>query len=275
MMNDKLQTRYLKCLQAERKTPSHDELRSLVHRHLHRFPFENVSKFHYYLQGGSGLQWVPSLETFLDEFERNGLGGNCYILNAHFGSLLQSLGYEVELVRATGGNTHLANRVAVEGRMYYVDVGYGAPLFEPLSLEEEPRFNRCGEEVEIIRLEADRFLIDRRAGGQSFVAKTIEWSPVAWESFDEVIAHSLRDEADNPFMRRIVATVFKKGTAYSVINRKLMIKRDHGSEVHEFTWKQEWMEMMNVTFGFSKERLAQAVDFVESREGAARLFADG
>lgn len=275
-MNEQLQARYLKCLRAERKAPSLEELRTLVHRHLHRFPFENVSKIHYYRQvGNAGLRWVPSLETFLDEFERNGLGGNCYILNAHFGSLLRSLGYEAELVRATGGNTHLANRVAADGRMYYVDVGYGAPLFEPLSLEEEPRFRRCGEEVEIVKLEANRFLIDRRAGGQSFVAKTIEWSPATWESFDEVISHSLRDEADNPFMRRIVATVFRQGAAYSVVDRKLTIKRDDGTETHEFTRRREWMDMMNVTFGFSKDRLAQAVDFVESREGAARLFPDG
>ncbi|OXM87001.1 arylamine N-acetyltransferase [Paenibacillus rigui] len=272
-MDEKLQDRYLSCLEIERQAPALEYLRRLTKLHLHRFPFENISKLHYYMhQGKIGLGWLPSLETFLDHFEKNGLGGNCYILNAHFGSLLRSLGFQVELVRAMGGNIHLANKVTVEGRSYYVDVGYGAPLFEPLYLEEQPRFSRCGEEVEIVRLKADRFMIDRRTNGQSFVTKTIEWAPVSLESFEEAITHSLRDEDENPFMRRIVATLYKQGAAYSVINQKLLIKKNTGTEVHEYINKPEWMDMMSVTFGFTEDMLDQALEFVENRAGYARFF---
>lgn len=67
-----------------------------------------------------------------------------------------------EVVRATNGNAHLANKVTVEGRSHYVDVGYGALLFEPLVLEEQPRFSRRGEEVGIVRISPNRYMMDRR-----------------------------------------------------------------------------------------------------------------
>ncbi|GMK39696.1 hypothetical protein PCCS19_27510 [Paenibacillus sp. CCS19] len=272
-MDKALQKRYLSCLQADIQMPTMEYLRLLVRRHLHKIPFENLSKFHYYLnQGKTGWGWLPSLEAFLDHVERERLGGNCYILNLHFGRLLQSLGFQTEIVRATNGNAHLANKVTVEGRAYYVDVGYGAPLFEPLDLEEQPRFSRRGEEVEIVRLDASRYMIDRRANGQSFVTKYIEWTPVEAESFEPDIAHSLRDEEDNPFMRRIVVTLFKPDAAYSVINQKLFIKTDHSTEVHEYSRKQDWMAMMETMFGFREDRLDQALRFVAERGN--RLFAE-
>ncbi|HZG84792.1 arylamine N-acetyltransferase [Paenibacillus sp.] len=262
---------YLAALELEAAPPGLELLRALTHRHLHRFPFENISKIHYYLhRSREGLPWLPSGEAFLGHYNSYGFGGNCYILNAHFGRLLRELGFEVEYVRATGGNAHLANRVTVDGRSYYVDVGYGAPLFEPLDPEEQPQFSRRGEEIKIAKLTPGRYLIDRRANGQTIVAKQIEWRPVTLESFDADIAHSLRDEDDNPFMRRIVATSFKPGAAYSVINQKLFVKTDAGTEMHEYTSKAEWIEMLRWTFGFQSDLVLQALDFVEERSG--RLF---
>ncbi|RAP73371.1 arylamine N-acetyltransferase [Paenibacillus montanisoli] len=273
-MDKALQKRYLYCLQTDIRNPTLDYLHVLVKRHLHTIPFENLSKFHYYVNHGkTGFRWLPSMDTYLNHVEQERLGGNCYILNLHFGRLLQSLGFQVEVVRATSGNAHLANKVTVEGRSYYVDVGYGAPLFEPLDLEEQPRFSRRGEEVEIVRLDTGRYVIDRRMNGQSFVTKCIEWTPVEIESFEPDITHSLRDEEDNPFMRRIVATLFKPDAAYSVINQKLIIKTDDGTEIHECARKQDWIVMMEKTFGFQAEMLNQALRFVADRGN--RLFSEG
>ncbi|MFD0681677.1 MULTISPECIES: arylamine N-acetyltransferase [unclassified Paenibacillus] len=273
-MDDLLfQSRYLNLLQTESTTPDLDCLRGLVKLHLHRIPFENISKFHYYLhQGQTGEQWLPTMDTYLTNITNKGLGGNCYILNAHFGRLLQSLGFKVDIIRATGGNTHLALKVTVNNKAYYVDVGYGAPLFEPLSLEELPCFSRCGEEVEITKLGNYQYRIDRRTNGQSFVTKCIEWNPVSLESFDEVITHSLRDEEDNPFMRRIVATVFKQNIGYSVINHKLFIKTDQSTVVHDYTRKPDWMEIMRMTFGFEADVLEEALEFLKVR--GVHLFAN-
>ncbi|WP_248928830.1 arylamine N-acetyltransferase [Paenibacillus hamazuiensis] len=272
-MEDLLLQQYLSCLRIEKRMPTLEYLRLLVERHLHLVPFENLSKFHYYLnRGTSGFKWFPSMDIYLDRLERENLGGNCYILNVHFGSLLRALGFQAEIVRATGGNAHWANRVTVEGRAFYVDIGYGAPLFEPLRLEEEPRFFRCGEEVEIVRLSSTRFMIDRRANGQSIVTKYIEWMPVEVNDFEQDITHSLRDEDDNPFMRRIVVTLFKQGAAYSVVDRKLFVKSDQGTEIHEFSRKSDWISMMEKSFGFRQAALEEALRFIAERGN--RLFAE-
>jgi arylamine N-acetyltransferase len=271
MMNSTQRDTYLAILQAQLEPPTFDHLRTLVNLHLNRIPFENVSKLHYYMhRSRTGLQWLPDTDMYLNDVTEKGLGGNCYILNAHFVDLLRALDYRVDIVRATGGNTHLALMVTVEGHSYYVDVGYGAPLFEPLSLDEEPRFSRCGEEVEIRKLGGGHYLIDRRANGQSFVAKTIERMPVSLVSFDEAITHSLRDEDENPFMRRIVATLFKQGIGYSVINHKLFVKSGSGTEVHEFTRKRDWLDMMRGTFRMEPEPLEGALDFLAAR--GVKLF---
>jgi len=270
-MNSQLKSLYLSLLQMEEEVPAFDYLQRLVSRHLQRFPFENVSKFHYYSVGGiAGMKWLPSLETFLNHRLDRGMGGNCYILNAHFGSLLRALGFDVGIVRATGGNMHLGLMVTIEAQAYYVDVGYGAPLFQPLVLEEQPRFSRCGEEVEVRKIGDNHFMIDRRTNGQSFVVKYIEWTPVSLDSFEDAITHSLRDEADNPFMRRIVATVFKDGIGHSVVNHKLFLKSNEGTEVHEYTDKQEWLAMMNATFGIQSGAVEEALAFLERRD--VKLF---
>jgi arylamine N-acetyltransferase len=273
MLNEKLQERYLKLLHVEKQAPTLDYLRLLIKSHLHSIPFENISKFHYYLhRSTTGLEWLPGAEEWMDHVENYGLGGNCYILNTRFGELLHSLGFHTELVRATEGNVHLANWVTVDGRSYYVDVGYGAPLFDPLDLVEEPRFSRRGEEVEITRLEPDRYRIDRKAGGKTFVSKIIEWKPVDLESFGPVITHSNRDEEENPFMRRVVATLFKPEAAYSVINQKLFVKSDQSTEVHEYPYREDWLQMMQSVFGFHRDMLEQALRFLEAR--GIRLFGD-
>ncbi|RKN82008.1 arylamine N-acetyltransferase [Paenibacillus ginsengarvi] len=271
MLTATLRNRYLDHLQTLEQPPSLDYLRKLIKLHLGRFPFENLSKFHYYThKGQKGLEWLPDMELFLDNCVSRGMGGNCYILNSHFGALLESLGFQVELVRATGGNTHLALRVTIDKQMYYVDVGYGAPLLEPLVLEEQPRFSRLGEEIEITRLGPGRFIIDRRAGGQSFVTKTIEWEPVRLDDFEEVITDSLRDRDDNPFMRRIVVTLLQEDRAYSVMNNKLFVKTNERTEVHEYTKQSDWIAMMKSTYGLDEEALRSSVDFVAER--GVKLF---
>lgn len=71
-------------------------------------------------------------------------------------------------------------------------------------------------------------------------------------------------------MRRIVVTRFHEEAAYSVVNRKLLVKTSHGTEAHEYTDRNEWMEMIRTTFGITSETLVQALRFLEDR--GIRLF---
>ncbi|MBS4211073.1 arylamine N-acetyltransferase [Neobacillus rhizophilus] len=261
---DQWTKKYLSILNVEAAAPNYEFLQRLVEAHLHRLPFEVCSKY-YYFSTKKDNELIPSKEKFLDNFLERGFGGNCYILNIHFGELLQSLGFEAKFVRARGGNNHLALMVTIEGKSYYSDVGYMAPLFEPLLIEKEPYLIRCGEEIIIKKEKELEYLIDRRTGGKSFVVKTIEWVPVQLESFKEDIFHSHRDEGENPFMRRIVATIFKERVSYAVVNSKLIIKSDQHIQVQNFEDKDEWLNMMQSTFNLHKQDLEFALNFLKER----------
>ncbi|MGJ7910067.1 arylamine N-acetyltransferase [Neobacillus sp. LXY-1] len=261
---DQWTKQYLSILEIEEAKPDYPYLQRLTEAHLHRIPFELCSKFHYFSNRESE-NLIPSKNEFMNHLLEFGWGGNCYILNIHFGQLLQSLGFDVKIVRARGGNNHLGLMVSIGGKSYYTDVGYMAPLFEPLYLENEPYLVQCGEEIMIKRMDVNRFLIDRKQGGQSFVTKTIEWEPVELDSFQEDIIHSHRDEDENPFMRRFVATIFKERAAYSVVNNRLWIKSNHHIQVNEFHDKKEWMKMINSHYGLRERELEESLQFLENR----------
>ena len=239
-------------------------MQSLVETHLHRVPFEIISKYNYYSTRNQ-KELIPCKDEYLENLLEKGWGGNCYILNIHFGNLLQSLGFDVKTVRARGGNNHLGLMVTLNGKSYYTDVGYMAPLFEPLLIEDEPYLIRCGEEIMIKKVGSQQYLFDRRSGGQSFVAKTIEWFPVEIESFKEDIIHAHRDQDDNPFMRRIVATIFKNRVSYAVMNSKLIVKSDSDIQITDFTDREEWIQMMEKTFHLQKQDLLFGLNFLEER----------
>lgn len=263
--------RYLQLLGLSREQPGPGYLKRLTEAHLHCFPFELVSKYHYYANRFTRKGLIPDREEFLGQFAERGWGGNCYILNGRFGELLRELGFDVSYVRARGGNDHLGIMAdAGEGKRY-VDVGYMAPLFEPLELAREPHLVRCGEEI-IIRRESDReFVIDRRTGGQSFVVKTIEWEAVPLDSFEEAIRHAHRDEDENPFMRRMVAVLYKDRVCYQAVNTKLLVKSDRETKIYDYADRQEWLRMMESVFGLKRQDLLGVLEFLSER--GVELFA--
>ncbi|MGG3467033.1 arylamine N-acetyltransferase [Neobacillus pocheonensis] len=264
MKLDSWTERYLDFLGLEAKKPSYHYCKQLVESHFHQVPFEICSKF-YYFKNKDLSNLIPSKEEYMEHLLEKGWGGNCYILNIHFGLLLQSLGFDIKYIRARGGNNHLALMVTIDDKSYYTDVGYMAPLFEPLQIEKEPYLVRCGEEIIIKRKSSNEYMIDRRTGGQSFVTKTIEWFPVGLESFTKDIIHSHRDDNDNPFMRRMVATIFKEHVSYAVMNSKLIIKSDKEIIIKDFNNKTEWLQMMKSTFNLKKQDLEFALDFLNER----------
>ena len=100
--------------------------------HLRRVPFENISKL--WLKKRTGAATIPSLEQHLEGIEDHGFGGTCYANNPHFCLLLRHLGYEVDLCGAdmSRPDVHVVSIVRLHGREYLVDVGYGAPFYEPM-----------------------------------------------------------------------------------------------------------------------------------------------
>lgn len=126
---------YLGILGIEPGEPDLTGLTRLLSAHLAIIPFENISKL-YYLKKYN-LKEIPGPDLYLEGIQHNHFGGTCYSNNYYFFRLLNYLGYHVSLCGAdmSEPEVHTVILVNIEGREFLVDVGYGAPLTPPISLD--------------------------------------------------------------------------------------------------------------------------------------------
>jgi N-hydroxyarylamine O-acetyltransferase len=144
-ITDTLTERYLQRLGLDPEPPSADALRRLHRAQVERVPYETL-----WIHLGDLWSADP-----VDAFERVATttrGGFCFQLNGAFGELLRRLGYDVTLhvggVHGPGGpdpaalTNHLVLTVAghptddAPAGQWYVDVGLGDALHDPLPLVE-------------------------------------------------------------------------------------------------------------------------------------------
>jgi N-hydroxyarylamine O-acetyltransferase len=120
--------------------PAATTLRALQIAHMRTIPFENLD---IHLQRPITLQ----LEDLFDKIVLRRRGGFCYELNGLFASLLENMGFLVELLSARDAHAdgsygpefdHLALHVRCPrdaSRSWLVDVGWGDTFQEPLHLD--------------------------------------------------------------------------------------------------------------------------------------------
>lgn len=157
--------RYLRLLEIDDIPAGLEGLQKVVHQHLLRAPFENVSKLLLLDAEGSGR--VTRLAEFLDGIENLDLGGTCYTNNPFLAELLLALGYDAELLGADmqNPNVHTCVRVRIGSVAYHADVGYGAPFRRPMPLDQLPH--------EIVQGDA-RYVFDADRDGEGH-SMTVFW----------------------------------------------------------------------------------------------------
>lgn len=132
--------RYLDFLGVERSTPSLEALSALVRAHCLAVPFENVTSLLRRRRHPTGPVPPPDPETLLSSWERRAGGGVCFEIVPMVTRLLVGLGYAAHPVlgQISLPNGHQAVVVMLGGRRHLVDLGNGAPLFEPIPLDGSP-----------------------------------------------------------------------------------------------------------------------------------------
>jgi arylamine N-acetyltransferase len=132
--------RYLALLGVEHPSPSLDALTRLVHAHVQRVPFENVTALLRRRDHPTGSVPPMDLDAMLDTWERRAGGGICFEQAAMFSRLVASLGYDSYLMVAQVSlpNGHQAIHLTLDGRRYLVDLGTGGPIFQPIPLDDLP-----------------------------------------------------------------------------------------------------------------------------------------
>ena len=219
---------YLRLLGIEGCPSGLHGLRTLVRRHLSCVPFENISKL--LLYDRERTVRVTAMREFLDGIEDWDLGGTCYTNNPYLTDLLRALGYDADLLGAdmSRPNVHTCIRVRIGPAAYHVDVGFAAPLREPIRLDGLPAEVDEG---------SNRYVLDwdRGSGGlrlSMFSGAGNAEGYVAHEParprefFDPVVLNSYAPDAW--FLNRLRISRIFDGYSVDLIDRKLW--RHEGGE---------------------------------------------
>ncbi len=138
--------RYLALLGLERAAPSLDGLGRLVRAQVATVAFENSRSLLRRAAAGAGPVAPIDPEALLAAWEARGAGGVCFEHTELFGRLLRGLGYSVVSLAGeiSFPGSHQALLVEVGGARWLVDVGNGAPFFEPVPLDRPFEVRRAG-----------------------------------------------------------------------------------------------------------------------------------
>ncbi len=258
---------YIQYLKLTREAPSLNYLQRLIQRHLSYIPYETFSKFHYFNHHSS---FVPSLQEFVQNLVEKGWGGTCYTLNINFSRLLGELGFACSLVRVSPG--HLAIMVVFNERKYYVDVGYGSPITKPVELESKRRhvLHGFGEEIIFTQKTIDRYEVDRRSNGKTFVKKEIEWNPLTEEDITGDILASYADENHNKTMRRMTAVRFNGHECYFLRDQSIKVMNYRNIREIQLRDLDKWKSIVQDIYQIDADSLVESVEFLEKR--GVRLF---
>jgi arylamine N-acetyltransferase len=130
--------RYLALLGLEREAASLAALTRLVRAQSQSVVFENVTAILRRVRTGEGPVPPPDPEELLDNWAARRGGGVCFDLAPTFRRLLAGLGYPVRpiLAQISFPGSHHATLVDLHGATYLVDVGGGAPLWQPFRLDD-------------------------------------------------------------------------------------------------------------------------------------------
>ncbi len=171
-----------------------ETLRRLHKGHLMALPYNGAAQD---LADGIVLVDLDEDAVF-DAAVAQGRGGTCFQLARLFNRLLRELGYDVALMAASTAEgrenigldvEHMFNRVALDGEVWAVDVGYPGPSFiEPLRLTEGVQ-SQYGCQYRFVARDGGHALQRRGRVSRWSVVYHFTMAERTWEDWRELEAH--------------------------------------------------------------------------------------
>jgi len=227
-------------------------LRALQALHPLAIPFENLDT----LAGRPVKLDLPSLERKLVQSRR---GGYCFEQNLLFKNALRSLGFDVSALAArvvwerpdgeARARSHMLVLVALEGRRYVCDVGFGGLTpTAPIELTLDAEQATPHETFRVVRA-ASEFAVEARVRG--------EWKRLyrfdLQEQLDvdiEVLNHYVMNHAESPMRNRLLAARVAADRRFGLGNGTLNVHRLGGaSEQRRIGSVTELKGVLSATFG--------------------------
>lgn len=249
-----IQRAYLERLGVAPRPPSVDELRLIARRHVERVPYET-------LWIAAGERWSIDPAQAAHRIATQTRGGYCYHLNGALGLLLASLGYAVHgHVGGVQAGEHnpdaMGNHLALTvtglpsddnpAGQWYVDVGLGDALHEPLPLArgafvQEPFQLR----LEPVDEQAWRLTHDPDGGFREMTWTTGPARSATFRAQHERLSTS----PDSGFVRVPMAEL-RDATGVDVIRGVVLARIGRGAFTAEpITRQAAWFEVLADVFG--------------------------
>ncbi len=226
-----------------------ETLRQLQLAHLRAVPFENLS-IH------SGEPIVLSENALFKKIVTRRRGGFCYELNGLFASLLQALGFNVEMLSAAVMGSdgefgpefdHMALLVTLEQRRL-VDVGFGDSFIEPLLLDER------GEQVQGTRAyriveEADHFVLMQRDGSGKWEPQyRFTLVPHKFADYEDM-CHFHQTSPQSHFTQRTVCSKLTEDGRVTLSGMNFITTHGEEREERELSGQDEYDSLLSERFG--------------------------
>lgn len=256
---------YLAHLGLTAEPPTVGLLTRLLHAHLHRVPFENISKLHYAGRIAEHGWKFPPLEVWVERVAGRSFGGTCFTINSALCQLLTELGFEARLMRASGGG-HLTVGVKLDGKLCLADAGVGAPLFEPVDLSRSTRVDRFGRGLQIYPMagEPGAYHLDHYLDGERKMTWTFTSMPEPFEHFAANVDYSYGPSGH--FMNFITCSLYQEARHLALRNSALTIRQPDGSKtVRELATVEEIEAVLSEEFGLSGLPVREAAEALAAR----------
>lgn len=259
--------RFLVRLNLQVERPTLDYLTRLVGAHLSTLPFENISKFYYYNRSKVTGWFIPPVQEYVEDLFRLHAGGTCFTANSRFHLLLEALGFDLHYV-ACWPPMHMGNVVQLPEGRFYVDVGGGGPLFQPVNLATGSRqeCNGAGTQIAPVEGKPGIFHLDHLLHGTS----TLQWrlhadEPLTYADFAGAITQANQPGALFMTFLRCHLIQPAQYRTLSLVNNRLTIRQADGTETKRFLMTPDELEAVLATeFGLPNLPVREAIETLAS-----------
>jgi len=232
-----------------------ETLRQIQKHHLLAIPYENVD-----VQLKRPL--TTSVEAAFEKIVNQRRGGWCYEMNGLLGWALAEIGFDIQ--RTLGGvnrnergddaiGNHLVLLVALKGKTYVVDAGFGDGFLYPLPLEEGTFFERDLEfRLELMSDGFWRMHNHQFGGAPSFDFRT----KVAEEFRLSESCEYLQHAEDYPFVKVLIVQRFVEGGYEIQVGRVSKRITADGVTTTLLDSSEQLVERLNAVFGLDVPEVA-------------------
>jgi N-hydroxyarylamine O-acetyltransferase len=226
-----------------------ETLRALHRAHVTSIPFENLDIV-------LGRRISLELDDVQNKLVRRRRGGYCFEHALLFAAALERIGFSVTRLIARvipdpptpGPRTHMLSRVAIGGRQWLADVGFGAGVLEPLPLEADTAVDQEGWHYRLQRDGDAGWVLSAREGTRWSALHAFTLEPQ--RPIDYVVAnHFTETHPRSPFVGRPIAFNHEVEFRRRLRGLELTIERPDAAGEQRLLSTHEREEALHELFG--------------------------